>query len=345
MSDMKSASVSLPVDDGWTEEDFRFAVREESIQTDEPIRGDSFMKVAVKRFVSKKTNMFGLILLFVLILLSIIGPYLSGYGYNEQHLERANMAPHIPLLADGTENMNGNEGKIRINRYEELGIDTYYLFGTDKFGRDLFSRCFMGLRISILIALIATLINLAIGMNYGMISGYIGGRTDSIMQRITDIFSSIPALVIVTLMMLILKPGFGAIILALMVTGWMEMSIVARVQVLRLKDREFVLAARTLGAGRFFILSREILPNIMGPMMTEIMVLIPNAIFMETFLSFVGLGMPVGSCSLGALISAGFQNCLMHPYQLVPCVVLLVLLMIACNLVGDGIRDAFEKKA
>jgi oligopeptide transport system permease protein len=142
--------------------------------------------------------------------------------------------------------------------------------------------------------------------------------------------------------MLIMKPGMGAIIFALILTGWMEMSMVARAQVLRLKEQEFVLAARTLGAGNLFILFREMLPNIVGTLITQIMVSIPDAIFLETFLSFVGLGLPLGGCSLGSLISDGFENCLLHPYKLFPCMMILVALMLACNLVADGLKDAFD---
>ena len=336
-------SMAKTYEDGFTEEDFRLANRDADLGIDHVFSGDSFFRTVVRRFVSKKSNMVGLILLMILILLSIFGPHLSTSPYDEQNLDRANMAPRIPLLLDGTQYLEGTEGDIRVNRYEELGLqDTYYFFGTDELGRDLFARTFQGLRISLLIALIAALINLAIGMNYGMISGYLGGRTDMVMQSVVDIASSIPTLVIVTLMMLILEPGFIAIIIAMMVTGWMEMSIVARVQVLRIKDREFIQAARTLGAGKGFILFHEIMPNIIGPLMTQIMVSIPNAIYMETFLSFIGLGMPVGSCSLGTLISSGFSHCLMYTYQLIPPIAVLVVLMIACNLVADGLREAVE---
>ena len=331
--------------DGWTDADFAFAKREQKTVTDSTFAGENNLKASLRRFFARKRNTGGLILLLVLILLAIFGPLLSPYRYNTQNLDRANMAPRIPGILSGTEHLEGTGGVIEQNRYEELGLDdTYYFFGTDNLGRDLFSRCFMGLRVSLLIALAAALINLVIGMNYGMISGFIGGRTDFFMQQAVDIAASIPTLVVVTLLMLVMKPGIGAILTALLMTGWMEMSIVARAQVLRLKDQEFVLAVRTLGAGRFFILFRELLPNITGLLITQVMVTIPNAIFLETFLSFVGLGLPPGSCSLGRLISDGFDNCLLHPYRLFPCMALLVLLMIAANLVADGLKDAFDLK-
>lgn len=150
------------------------------------------------------------------MIMSLIGPYLSGHNYAEQNLERANMAPRIPGLLSGEEKLSGTEGQILVNRYEDLGLqDVYYPFGTDGLGRDFFSRCFQGLRVSVLIALAAALIDLVIGVNYGMISGYLGGKTDLIMQQIVDIAGSIPSLVIVTLLMLVLKPGVGTIIFAL----------------------------------------------------------------------------------------------------------------------------------
>lgn len=326
--------------------DFQFHVRtEDSLEIDHSYSGDSFFKTGVKRFFARGSNVFGLVLLCLLLIMSLVGPYLSGHNYAEQNLERANMAPRIPGILSGEETLSGTAGEIKVNRYEELGLQNeYYPFGTDSLGRDLFSRCFQGLRVSVLIALAAGFIDLVIGVNYGMISGYLGGKVDLVMQQIVDIAGSIPSLVVVTLLMLVLKPGVGTIIFALMLTGWMEMSIIARTQVLRLKDQEFVQAARTLGAGNGFILFKEILPNITGTLITQIMVSIPGAIFLETFLSFVGLGLPLGSCSLGRLISEGFENCLLHPYKLFPCMVILVLLMIACNLVADGLREAFDTR-
>ncbi len=341
----RNPSIAFP-EDGYKEEDFQFITREDDDGTDNVFSGESFFRAAMHRFFAGKSNVFGLVLLCILILLAIIGPHISGYGYDEQNLERTDMAPRIPGILSGTEVLPGTTGDIRVNRYEELGLtDTFYFFGTDNLGRDMFSRCFQGLRVSLLIALAAGIIDLVIGMNYGMISGFTGGKTDLIMQQIVDIAGSIPSLVIVTLLMLILKPGVGTIIFALMLTGWMEMSIVARAQVLKLKDQEFVLAARTLGAKNTFILFREILPNIVGTLITQIMVSIPAAIFLETFLSFVGLGLPIGSCSLGRLISDGFANCLLHPWKLMPCMLILILLMIACNLVADGLKEAFDPKA
>ena len=301
-----------------------------------------------KRFFAQRSAVAGLVILALLTLLAIIGPYISGHSYDDQQLERANLAPRVPGLAavgilDGSETMNKTGGEVTVNRYEELGItDEYYIFGTDSLGRDMFSRAFMGLRVSLFIALAATVINLVIGMNYGIISGYFGGMTDIIMQRVIDVIGSIPTLVVVTLLMLVLEPGMGSIILALMLSGWIEMSHIARAEVLKVKELEYVQAARTLGAGHRHIIFREIMPNITGKLVTQIMLCIPSAVFLEAFLSFVGLGMPAGSCSLGTMLTDGFSNVLLHIYKLIPTAALMVLLMIGCHLVAEGLKKAAE---
>lgn len=302
----------------------------------------------LKRFFAKKSSIFGVVILALLILLSIIGPYISGHSYEEQDLDRTNLPPRVPVLAsmgilDGSESVPKTGGTVVENKYEELdATDSYYLFGTDKLGRDMFARCFMGLRISLLIALIATVINLLIGMNYGIISGYFGGKTDLIMQRIIDIIGSIPTLVVVTLLMLVLKPGMSSIIVALMLSGWFQMSLIARSEVLKVKQLEYVQAARTMGAGHMHIIFREIVPNIVGKLVTQIMLSIPSAVFLEAFLSFVGLGMPAGTCSLGTLLSDGFNNAMLHPYKLLPPAIIMILLMVGCHLVAEGIKKATE---
>ena len=301
-----------------------------------------------RRFFAQKSAVAGVVILALLTLMAIIGPYISGHDYNEQSLERANLAPRVPGLAsagflDGSEKLHKTNGSETINLYEELGItDEYYIFGTDSLGRDMFSRAFMGLRISLVIAAIATAINLIIGMNYGIISGYFGGMTDILMQRAIDIVGSIPTLVVVTLLMLVLKPGMGSIILALMLSGWIEMSRISRAEVLKVKELEYVQAARTLGAGHRHIIFREIVPNITGKLITQIMLSIPAAVFLEAFLSFVGIGLPAGSCSLGTLLTDGFQNVLLHPYKLLPSAILMILLMVGCHLVAEGLKKASE---
>ena len=183
-----------------------------------------------------------------------------------------------------------------------------------------------------------------IGVVLGAFCGYFGGKVDMVMQRFLEVANGIPRLVIVTLLLLVLKPGMITIIFALMLTEWVGMSRIARAEMLKLKDQEFVLASRTLGAGSFFIIFKEVLPNIIGPIITQVMFSIPTAIFTEAFLSFVGLGIPVPQCSLGSLIRELYNSITTHPYQLVPPIVVKSLLMLSFNLLADGLREALDPK-
>ncbi|MCR5303613.1 MAG: ABC transporter permease subunit, partial [Lachnospiraceae bacterium] len=167
-------------------------------------------------------------------------------------------------------------------------------------------------------------------------------RVDIVMQRVIDVLGSIPTLVVVTLMMVVMKPGIGAIILTLALTGWMDMRLIARSGVLSIKELEYVQAARTMGAGDLYIIRKEIMPNIIEHMLPQIMICVPNAVFLESFLSFAGLGLPVGECSLGTLLSAGFENVLLHPYKLIPCSVIMLLLMISCHLTAQGMEKVLN---
>ena len=291
------------------------------VKEDFVLRGTSSVSDAMKEGVTgKKTSAFklfrynrsamiGLVIVAVLVLLSIFVPIFSAHKFNEQDLTNINQNPCFE-----------------------------YWFGTDNLGRDLFARCFMGLRVSLFIAFAAAIIDLVIGMNYGLISGYFGGKTDLIMQRIIDVVGSIPSLIIVTLLMLVLEPGMWTIVFALMLTGWMDMSLIARSNVLKIKNLDYVQATRTLGASHFHIISREIIPNTIGHLIPQLMITVPSAIFFETFLSFVGLGMPIGSCSLGTLLSDGFQNVLIHPYKLLPPTIVMITLMISCHLIARGLE-------
>ena len=194
------------------------------------------------------------------------------------------------------------------------------------------------------ISLVAVAIDILFGLSYGLISGYFGGAVDNAMQRFAEILNGIPSLVIVTLLIIVLKPGLLTITFSLMITGWIGMSRIARAQVLKLKEQEFVLASKTLGAKDFFIIFREILPNIFGQIITNTMFSIPNAIFTEAFLAFIGLGVPAPMASLGTLISDAFKSFTTHPYMIIPPVVVLALLMLGFNMLADGLRDAFDPK-
>jgi oligopeptide transport system permease protein len=285
---------------------------------------------------------------------AVIGVGLNGHTYESQIIEHQNLAPRVPGLEklgifNGSETMNTSTGTVKINKYVSAGKETglekvYYWFGTDVLGRDVFTRTWMGTRISLYIAFIAVLIDMLFGLSYGLISGYFGGAVDTAMQRFVEILNGIPNLVIVTLLIIVLKPGLLTITFSLMITGWIGMSRIARAQMLKLKQQEFVLASRTLGAKDFFIIFKEILPNILGAIITNTMFSIPNAIFTEAFLAFIGLGVPAPMASLGSLISEAFKSFTTHPYMIVPPLVVLAVLMLSFNMLADGIRDAFDPK-
>lgn len=239
-------------------------------------------------------------------------------------------------ILDGSETIRTSTGSKEINYYESNSLtDTYYWFGSDSLGRDLWTRTWSGTRISLYVAVLAVFIDLAFGLTYGLVSGYFGGKVDMIMQRIVEILNSIPYLITVTLLLLVMKPGLMSITFALMFSGWLGMSRIARAEVLKLKEQEYVLASRTLGAKSFRIIFKEILPNIFGPLITQTMFSIPHAIFTEAFLAFIGLGVPEPMASLGSLISSGYQNFTSHPYMIVFPLIVMGLLMLCFNMLAD----------
>ncbi len=347
---MADITEKMVVNDGFTEADFKFKNNIDEILIDENFSSQSFWKEVRAQFIKKKSAVIGLIAIIVITILAILGPGMNGYSYSDQDLLQKNFAPRIPGIEalgifDGSESIQTTTGTKDINYYvEQNKPDVYYWFGSDNFGRDIWTRTWSGARVSLIIAVAAALIDMIIGMSYGLISGYFGGKVDMIMQRILEISNGIPRLVIVTLLLLVLKPGILTIVFALMLTEWIGMSRIARAEMLKLKEQEFVLASRTLGARPFFIIFKEVLPNIIGPIITQVMFSIPTAIFTEAFLSFVGLGIPVPQCSLGSLISEGFNSFTTHPYQIVPPIIVMAILMLSFNLVADGMREALDPK-
>ena len=334
----------------FNEKDFVLKHNDAEIAMDSNFAAQSFWKDVRVRFFRKKSAVLGLILVVFIVLLAAFGPGMNEYTYSGQELSQKNFAPRVQMLENfgifnGDEKMSTTTGSKTVNAYVEKGKeDVYYWFGSDTYGRDIWTRTWEGARVSLIIAVAAAIIDMVIGMSYGLISGYFGGKVDMMMQRFLEVANGIPRLVIVTLLLLVLKPGMITIIFALMLTEWVGMSRIARAEMLKLKDQEFVLASRTLGAGSFFIIFKEVLPNIIGPIITQVMFSIPTAIFTEAFLSFVGLGIPVPQCSLGSLISELYNSFTTHPYQIIPPMVVMSLLMMSFNLVADGLREALDPK-
>lgn len=325
-------------------ENDRFALHgmAEDIEIDKTSKGSSGWKDALYRFNKNKGAVFGLVCILLIVLFAIFAPMLSSHAYDEVNAAWQNLPPRVPLIEklgilDGT--------RDGVDLYAQRGLeDTYFFFGTDALGRDQWTRVFSGTRISLLVAVIAAAADMLIGVVYGLISGYYGGRVDMVMQRITEVVYGIPSLVVVTLLMLVLKPGIGSIIIALLISGWIGMSRLVRAQILKLKEQEYVLASRSMGARDRDILFKEILPNTMGQIMIMTMTSIPSAIFTESFLSYIGLGIPAPHASLGVLISDGYKSMLLYPYLLIVPIVVFALLMISLNLFADGLRDALDPR-
>ncbi len=332
-----------------SDRDFTLADRRD-LELDRTYGSQSFWRDALSRFIKNKGAVFGLIMIAVIVFLAFAGPALSGYDYRTQDMAQRNLPPHAAVLEffpffSGVQTQIVGGETVKTDVYAEKGIKhVTHVFGTDTLGRDQFARTWTGTRVSLYVALLAILIDTFVGMSYGLVSGYFGGRVDFFLQRLVEILSTIPTTVIVTLLIVVMKPGLASITIALMITEWIGMSRVARAQTLRLKEQEFVLAARTLGESTPAVMFREILPNIFGQMVVMCMMTIPNAIFTEAFLAFIGLGIPAPLASLGSLISDGFKSMTMYPYMVACPVVVLALLMLSFNLLADGLRDAFDPK-
>ena len=276
----------------------------------------SYWSDAWRRLQKNKLAMLGLIFLVLLTVMAIIGPMISPYDVNAQDLP---------------------------NQYKSPSKEHW--FGTDNAGRDVFTRTWYGARISLFVGLMAALIDVTIGIIYGGISGYKGGRTDSVMMRIIEILYGIPYLLVVILMLVVLGPSLFTIIVALTITGWVGMARIVRGQVLQIKNYEFVLAAQSYGAGTSRIIRKFLLPNTMGPIIVQMTLTVPSAIFAEAFLSFIGLGVQapfaswgvMANDSLGAILSGNWWTLFFPAF-------FISFTMFAFNVLGDGLQDALDPR-
>jgi dipeptide transport system permease protein len=268
------------------------------------------------RLRENKLAMVGLVTIILLIIMAIIGPYLNGYTFYEQDFTKKNLRPNAE-----------------------------HWFGTDSSGRDLFTRAWYGARISLFIGFMAAFIDFVIGVFYGGISGIRGGKTDNIMMRIAEVLYAIPFLLMVILIMIVLERGLWSIIIAMSITGWIQMARLVRGQVLQIKENEFVQAATAMGASTSWILRKHMIPNTMGPILVNITLSVPTAIFVEATLSFLGLGIPAPQASWGTMASDALGSILIgNFYQLMIPAALISLTMFAFNVFGDGLRDALDPK-
>ncbi|MBN1039167.1 ABC transporter permease [Clostridium botulinum] len=280
-----------------------------------------YWKDAWNRLKKNKMAIISLLAIIIIMLAAIFVPMTSKYSYDQNMLSQVNLKPSAG-----------------------------HWFGTDQLGRDIFVRVFFGARYSLIIGVAAAFINLFIGVLYGGISGFCGGKIDNLMMRIVDVLYSIPLIIYVIILMTILnKPGSGGsglstIVLALSISYWIGMARIVRGDVLQLKQQEFVLAAKALGASNTRILIRHLIPNCIGSIMVTMTLLIPQAIFTEAFLSFIGLGLVPPKASLGTLANEAMKAIYQYPYQLLFPALAICLIILAFNLFGDGLSEALDPK-
>ncbi|RRG18137.1 ABC transporter permease [Weissella viridescens] len=306
----------------------------------------SFAQDAWRRLKKNKGAFVSLWIIIAIVLGAFLSvPYANTTTTSKQNVMQQNLPPRIPGNIPGFRGEQKIDGE-KFNAYDRAHVKKgeNHIFGTDQFGRDIFKRVLYGTRISLEVALIAALIDLVFGVSYGLISGWKGGRVDMVMQRIVEIVSSVPNLVVFVLLILIMKPGLFSIALGISLTSWTSMARLVRADVLSLKEQDFISAAKSLGTSPIKIGLRHLVPNVSSTIIVQLMFTIPSAIFFEALLSFIGIGIPVPMASLGTLLNDGQQAFQFYPYQLVFPAIVMSVLMIAFNLLADGLRDAFDPR-
>lgn len=252
----------------------------------------------------------GCIILGIWILLAAAVPLFWPWSYSEQNAQIRNQAASL-----------------------------IHWFGTDRFGRDLFARVWYGAGISLVIGITSALVNGLLGVLYGAAAGYAGKWADMILMRIADIISSIPSMLYVILITLVMGAGVQSIILGLCVSGWIDMARVVRGEIRRLKETDYAHAARMEGIGSLRILVRHLLPNAAGPILVNLIFLVPQAVFTEAFLSFLGVGIEAPAASLGTIIQEARSQMMLYPSQMVYPLVVLCVMILALNMIGTAVED------
>ncbi|BBK28647.1 ABC transporter permease [Staphylococcus arlettae] len=344
LTDDASNAVMANTTSGVMAEDFVKSNNDIAKEPEMQRESKNFWQDAWSQLKRNKLAVVGMIGLIIILILALVGPLMSSHDYAEQDVDRRNLPAKIPVLDQLSFLPFDGEGAQGVDAYKEAGVKENFWFGTDQLGRDLWSRTWQGAQVSLFIGVVAALLDIFIGVVYGAISGFFGGRVDNVMQRIIEIVASIPTLIVVILFVLIFEPSIWTIILAMAITGWIGMSRVVRGEFLKLKTQEFVMASRTLGSSKLKLIFKHILPNTLGAIVVTSMFTVPNAIFFEAFLSFIGIGVPAPRTSLGSLVNDGRAMLLIHPHELFIPALVLSLLILFFYLFSDGLRDAFDPK-
>lgn len=305
-SEADSKNTALTVDDPFAE-----------VFAEKDVKGRSLWVDAWQRLLKNKAALVSGIIMFIMLLLVVIGPAL------------------LPWEADFTD---------WDNTSSPPSLETGHWFGTDAVGRDILVRTLEGGRISLLVGLVATLVSLVIGVSYGAVAGYYGGMTDRVMMRVVDIIYALPFMFFVILLMVVFGRHIVLIFVAIGAVNWLDMARIVRGQTLSLKNTEFVEAARACGVDHRAIILRHIIPNLLGVVMVYVTLTIPQVILVESFLSFLGLGVQEPMSSWGALVNDGAQDMESAPWTLVFPAVFLTITLYCFNYIGDGMRDALDPK-
>jgi oligopeptide transport system permease protein len=270
---------------------------------------------ALRRLLKNRAAVGGAIILFVLILFAILAPWIAPYPYAYQNLSLGASPPSAE-----------------------------HLLGTDVLGRDLFSRILYGARISLLVGFVATTVALVIGVSWGLVAGYYGGKVDSVMMRIVDVLYGIPFIIFIILLMVVFGRNLWLLFIAIGAVEWLTMARIVRGQVLSLKNQEFVLAAQAMGVSSLTMFKRHLLPNILGPIAVYATLTIPQVMLLESFLSFLGLGIQPPMSSWGTLIKDGVESMEEYSWLLIYPGITFTITLFALNFFGDGLRDALDPK-
>jgi oligopeptide transport system permease protein len=289
------------------------------------LKGRSLWGDARARLLRNRAAMASIIILGIIVLLAVFAPLLSPHAYDEVNYDLISCAPSWwPFEAMCT--APGN------------------IFGTDAIGRDIFVRVLYGARISLAVGLVATIVSLVIGVLYGATAGYLGGRIDDLMMRVVDVLYSLPFIFFVIILMVVFDRNFILLFVAIGAVEWLTMARIVRGQTLSIKQKEFIEAARAAGVGPFGIITRHIIPNVVGPVVVYVTLTVPTVILMESFLSFLGLGIQEPLTSWGVLISDGADQMETAPWMLLFPALFMAVTLFCFNFIGDGLRDAMDPK-
>lgn len=278
-------------------------------------KSESYLVDSFRRLKANKVALFSATIIVIMFLFAIFGELIQPYTYDGQDVYAINQKPSFE-----------------------------HFFGTDDLGRDIFVRASFGVKVSLSIALISTIINFFVGSMYGGIAGYKGGIIDTLLMRVVEIISSVPAILWIILLMVVMGPGYSTMIISFAITGWGGMARLVRGQVLQLREMDYVHASKMMRANTFWIVRKHLIPNCLGPMIVSLTFSIPGAIFAEAFLSFIGLGLPLPLASLGTLCNTGYKLLMIYPYQLLYPALLISMIMLGFSLLGDALRDALDPK-